>query len=161
MYSRIAPVKHAEAAPYSLGRRLSWLFAAQTLLGLGAVCACIYAVMAFNLASKADAELSRKSELVRHLVSETAQSGDLPVMRHKLDEFFMAHEDLQVPFQSWRCRGSLIASSASRVPAKVATKTTAWAWRSLPRSPACMAERRWPVPKRASLLLASLYLPHR
>ena len=84
------------AAPYSLGLRLSWLFAGQTLLGLGLVSACIYAVMFFNLASKADAELSRKSELVKHLVGEAAQSGDLPTMRHKLDEFFMVHEDLQV-----------------------------------------------------------------
>lgn len=85
-----------EPAPYSLGQRLSWLFAAQTLLGLGAVSACIYAVMAFNLAGKAESELSRKSELVRHLVSEAAQSGDLAAMRHKLDEFFAVHEDLQV-----------------------------------------------------------------
>lgn len=83
-------------APYSLGQRLSWLFAGQTLLGLGLVSACIYAVMLFNLASKADAELARKSELVKHLVREAAQSGDLPTMRHKLDEFFTAHEDLQV-----------------------------------------------------------------
>ncbi|MDP3857751.1 MAG: heavy metal sensor histidine kinase [Stagnimonas sp.] len=89
-------MKHAEPTPYSLGQRLSWLFATQTLVGLGAVCACIYTVMAFNLAGKADSELSRKSELIRHLVSEAAQSGDLPAMRHKLDEFFMGHEDLQV-----------------------------------------------------------------
>lgn len=86
----------ATAGPYSLGLRLSWLFAAQTLLGLGVISACIYVVMFMNLSSKADAELARKSELVRHLVGEAAQSGDFSAMRHKLDEFFAAHEDLQV-----------------------------------------------------------------
>ncbi len=85
-----------EPAPYSLGLRMSWLFAVQTLLGLGIVSACIYAVMAFDLARKADMELARKTELVRHLVSEAARSGDVPTLRHKLDEFFQVHEDLRV-----------------------------------------------------------------
>lgn len=84
------------AEPYSLGMRLSWLFAGQTLLGLGVVSVCIYVVMFLNLSSKADAELKRKSELIKHLVGEAAQNGDLSAMRHKLDDFFTVHQELQV-----------------------------------------------------------------
>ena len=80
--------------PYSLGLRLSWTFAGQTLLGLGAASAGIYLVMFINLTDRADAELARKSSLVRHLVNEAQQGGDLPTMRHKLDEFFVVHDDL-------------------------------------------------------------------
>jgi two-component system, OmpR family, heavy metal sensor histidine kinase CusS len=94
------------AAPYSLGFRLSWLFAGQTLLGLGVVSVCIYVVMFLNLSSKADTELARKSELIKHLVGEAVQSGDLPAMRHKLDDFFLTHQDLQV---------SLLDRSGTRV----------------------------------------------
>ncbi|MDP1968259.1 MAG: hypothetical protein Q8K31_03615 [Burkholderiaceae bacterium] len=83
-------------APYSLGLRLSWLFAGLTLLGLGVGNACIYAVMFFYLDSKADTELAQKSELVKHLVEEATQSGDSSAMRHKLNEFFAVHKDLQV-----------------------------------------------------------------
>ena len=82
--------------PYSLGLRLSWTFAGQTLLGLGAASAGIYLVMFINLTDRADAELARKSSLVRHLVNEAQQGGDLPTMRHKLDVFFVVHDDLEV-----------------------------------------------------------------
>lgn len=86
----------AGARPYSIGRRLSWLFAALTLLGFGVLSAVIYVVAASNLAQKADVELARKIELVRHLVEEASSSGDVAAMRHKLGEFFMGHSDLQV-----------------------------------------------------------------
>lgn len=82
--------------PYSLGLRLSWAFAAQTLLGLGAVGLGIYLVMMLNLSERAAQELSRKSRLVRHLVTEAEQTGNLPGMRHKLDELLLAHDDLTV-----------------------------------------------------------------
>ncbi len=82
--------------PYSLGLRLSWLFAALSLLGLGLGNLCIYAVMAHNLEEKAAVQLEQKSQLVRHLVEEATQSRDLKAMRHKLDEFFAVHQDLQV-----------------------------------------------------------------
>jgi two-component system heavy metal sensor histidine kinase CusS len=82
--------------PYSIGLRLSWTFAGQTLLGLGATSLGIYLVMLINLSHRADAELARKAALVQHLVNEARQSGDLPTMRHKLDEFFVAHDDLEV-----------------------------------------------------------------
>jgi two-component system heavy metal sensor histidine kinase CusS len=82
--------------PYSLGLRLSWLFAAQTFLGLGLASASIYTVMYFYLNDKAGAELSQKADLVKHLISEAERTGDVPTMQHKLDEFFTSHRDLRV-----------------------------------------------------------------
>ncbi len=81
---------------YSLGRRLSWFFAALTVGGFGALSLAIYAAASWSLDAKADAELARKTDLVKRLVAEAAGNGDVPAMRHKLDEFFLAHEDLHV-----------------------------------------------------------------
>lgn len=100
-------------APYSLGIRLTLMFAFQTLLGFGILSLVIYLAAAWNLSRKAEAELSRKSELVRHLVSEASESGDTKSMRHKLDEFFARHEGLQVDLSG--PSGQPIYASAERV----------------------------------------------
>lgn len=98
---------------YSLGWRLSWLFAVQTLIGLGLLSGAIYVVGVWNLSAKADAEVGRKIELVRHLVAEAASSGDLPTMRHKLNEFFVGHDDMQVTL--FDSRGGIAYESPGRV----------------------------------------------
>lgn len=98
---------------YSLGWRLSWLFAVQTFIGLGVLSAAIYVVGVWNLSAKADTELGRKIGLVRNLVSEAASSGDLPAMRHKLDEFFLGHDDMQVTL--FDPRGAMAYESPGRV----------------------------------------------
>lgn len=100
---------------YSLGGRLIWLFAIQTLLGLGSLSLVIYAVTAWSLSDKADAELARKSQLVQHLVSEAAAGGEA-AMRHKLDEFFVSHEDMQVTLYGGG--GEVAYQSPGRVPAE-------------------------------------------
>lgn len=102
-------------ASYSLGGRLIWLFALQTLLGLGSLGLVIYAVTAWSLSEKADAELARKSQLVKHLVSEASAGGE-STMRHKLDEFFMSHEDMQVTL--FDADGEISYQSPGRVPAE-------------------------------------------
>ncbi|MBI2770429.1 MAG: heavy metal sensor histidine kinase [Burkholderiales bacterium] len=81
---------------YSLGMRLSWLFAALTILGLGVISLCIFVVMYVDLEQKADTELRQKTQLVKHLVSEAARTGDMALMRHKLDEYFASHEDMAI-----------------------------------------------------------------
>jgi len=101
---------------YSLAGRLIWLFAIQTLLGLGSLSIVIYAATSWNLSDKADAELARKSELVKHLVSEASAGGE-PAMRHKLNEFFMSHEDMQVTL--FGALGEVTYQSPARVPAEV------------------------------------------
>lgn len=118
------------AKPYSLVWRLSWLFAAQTLLGFGALSAAVYVASAAHLARKSEVELGRKVTLVRSLVEEAASTGDDAAMRHKLGEFFKAHEDLRVTlldasgalaFQSAPAPGSAAHLTARfDVPARLA-----------------------------------------
>lgn len=109
------------ARSYSLGMRLSWLFAAQILLGFGVLSAVIYVVAIWNLLGKAEAELARKAELVKHLVEEAAGSGDLRTLQHKLNEFFISHDDLQVTLL--RPDGTVSYESPGRVPATVMHST--------------------------------------
>lgn len=104
---------------YSLRGRLTWLFAIQTLLGLGSLSLVIYAATAWSLSDKADAELARKSELVKHLVGESSSGGE-STMRHKLDEFFMSHEDMQVTL--FGSGGEVTYQSPGRVPAEAAQR---------------------------------------
>lgn len=108
-------------APYSLGLRLSWLFAAQTLVGFGLISVVIYAVAAWNLSGKADTELARKSELVKHVVAEAAGSGDVQIMRHKLNDFLIGHDDLRVTLLDRS--GNVAYESAGSVGAEVMQRT--------------------------------------
>ncbi len=121
------------ASSYSLGGRLIWLFAIQTLLGLGSLSLIIYAATSWSLSDKADAELARKSELVKHLVSEASGGGE-PTMRHKLDEFFMSHDDMQVTL--FGAGGEVAYQSPGRVPAEAVQRIVTLdlpAGRSTPR----------------------------
>lgn len=115
-------MSEATRKPYSLGLRLSWLFAAQTLLGFGLVSAAIYLVASMNLAAKADVELGRKTELVKHLFEEATSSGDIQTMRHKLNDFFVGHDDLQVTLTG--AAGNVVFESVGRVSQGLARRVT-------------------------------------
>lgn len=115
-------MSQGDRPPYSLGLRLSWLFAAQTLIGFGVLSAAIYLVAALHLAAKADAELARKADLVMHLVEEAAGSGDMEAMRHKLNEFFVVHDDLQVTLMG--PDGSMAFQSSGRIGTNAMQQTT-------------------------------------
>lgn len=82
--------------PRSLGRWLSSWLAVLTFLGLGVVCSIVYVTSHRNFASKQAEELRHKQNVVRHLVSEIATQDDLPGLRHKLDDFFVGHSDLEL-----------------------------------------------------------------
>lgn len=80
--------------PQSLQSRLSLWFAAQTLLGLSAICFAIYLVTAWNFRQKQEEELEHKAVLVQHLMQEADKGGDLAFLQHKLDDFFSMHDDV-------------------------------------------------------------------
>ena len=82
--------------PRSLGRWLSWWLAVQTFVGLGLVCLVVYLATSLNFLAKQDEELRHKQEVIRHLVDEMATQDDLASLRHKLDDFFFGHTDLQL-----------------------------------------------------------------
>ena len=110
--------------PYSFGRRLSWWFAAQTFLGLAAVSGAIYLAGIWSLAGKADAELARKTQLVKHLVAEASSTGDVPTMRHKLNEFFVSREDMEVTLLG--IDGSVVYESPGRLDPQAPQRSIAF-----------------------------------
>lgn len=99
------------AQPMSLGHRLSWWFAAQTLAGLGAVCLGVYLATSLSLASRQRDDLAQKEQVVRHLVAEASKSGTTDALRHKLDDFFQGRSDLRVVLKAMPA-GTIYESSA-------------------------------------------------
>ncbi|EWS56564.1 MULTISPECIES: heavy metal sensor histidine kinase [unclassified Methylibium] len=78
----------------SLGRRLSSWLALQSLAGLAAVCAVVYAVTDANLSARQLEAIAEKETQVRHLLAESVIDSDTAALKHKLDDFFVGHRDL-------------------------------------------------------------------
>lgn len=80
----------------SLGVRLSWWLAAQSLVGLLIVSTLVYLVSASNQDKRQAESLQQKRAIVNHLLGEVDIERDLAVLRHKLDDFFLGHTDLRL-----------------------------------------------------------------
>ena len=78
----------------SLGRRLSYWLALQSLAGLVVICAAVYAATQVGLQNRQADTLTQKRAQLQHLLVEAARDGDTAALKHKLDEFFIGHEDL-------------------------------------------------------------------
>ena len=84
----------------SLGRRLSWWLALQTLVGLGAVCAVVYAATAINLSARQADALQQKQALLRHFLEEAAADRNLTELKHRLDDLLLGHADLALTLKA-------------------------------------------------------------
>ena len=110
----------ASGRAYSLGLRLSWMFAFSALTGFGVMSMFIYGVAAWSLERRAEVEMKRKKDLVLHLVAEGAENRDQNTMRHKLDEFFERHGDMKLTLnddqarQMYESPGPPLRASAQR-----------------------------------------------
>ncbi len=78
----------------SLGRRLSYWLALQSLAGLIVVCAAVYGATHLGFQSRQSEELLQKQVQLRHLLAEAARDGDVATLKHKLDDFFIGHPDM-------------------------------------------------------------------
>ena len=84
-----------EQEPRRLSRAaLSTWLALQSLAGLSVVCVAVYAVTHMNLEARQIEALTQKQTQVRHLLTEETQRGDASTLTHKLDDFFVGHQDL-------------------------------------------------------------------
>ncbi len=83
----------------SLGRRLSIWLALQSLAGLSVVCVAVYAVTHMNFEARQSEALAQKQAQVRHLLTEPASRDDPAVLTHKLDDFFIGHQELSLLLQ--------------------------------------------------------------
>jgi two-component system, OmpR family, heavy metal sensor histidine kinase CusS len=84
----------------SLGHRLSWWLASQTLIGLGVVCAVVYGATAVSLSARQADALQQKQALLRHFLDEAAVDQDLAELKHRLDDFLLGHDELAVTLQT-------------------------------------------------------------
>lgn len=80
----------------SLGRRLSYWLALQSLVGLVMVCAAVYGATHLGFQSRQSEEMVQKQVQLRHLLAEAARDGDVATLKHKLDDFFIGHPDMQL-----------------------------------------------------------------
>ena len=80
----------------SLGRRLSYWLALQSLVGLVVVCAAVYGATHLGFQSRQAEELGQKQVQLRHLLAEAARDGDVATLKHKLDDFFVGHPDMEL-----------------------------------------------------------------
>jgi two-component system heavy metal sensor histidine kinase CusS len=78
----------------SLGRRLSYWLALQSLAGLIVVCTAVYAATHLGFAARQSEELLQKQAQLRHLLAEPSHDSDRTTLRHKLDDFFIGHADM-------------------------------------------------------------------
>lgn len=84
----------------SLGQRLSWWLALETLVGLGAVCTVVYVAFAISVSARQVDTLSQKQVLIRHVLDEASTDGDLAELKHRLDDFLAGHADLGLVLQA-------------------------------------------------------------
>ena len=95
----------------SLGRRLSSWLALQSLAGLAVVCVAVYAVTDVHLAARQLETIAQKETQVRHLLAESTRDSDVAMLKHKLDDFFIGHQDLALSLR--RPDGSVLYERAA------------------------------------------------
>jgi two-component system, OmpR family, heavy metal sensor histidine kinase CusS len=84
----------------TLGRRLSYWLALQSLFGLLIVCGAIYAATSYAFKNHQIEELNKKKALIGHFASEARNSSDEAMLRHKLSDFMVGHSDFGLSVRS-------------------------------------------------------------
>ncbi len=87
-------------AAWSLSRHLSAWLAVQIFVGLAMVSAAVYIATRSDLVSRQTELLAQMQALVMHLLKMTQRDGDLPSLKHNLDDFFAGHPDLSLELHS-------------------------------------------------------------
>lgn len=98
----------------SLGRRLSYWLALQSLAGLVVVCATVYGATHLGFQARQSEELVQKQVQLRHLLAESSHDGDVATLKHKLDDFFIGHPDMALALT--RADGSAFYRRSSSPP---------------------------------------------
>ena len=98
----------------SLGRRLSYWLALQSLVGLVVVCAVVYGATQLAFQDRQAEALAQKRTQLQHLVVEAARDGDMQALKHKLDDFLIGHEHLSLQLE--QADGTLFYRSPASPP---------------------------------------------
>ena len=78
----------------SLGRRLSYWLALQSLTGLVVVCVAVYGATHLGFEARQLEEVEQKQVQLLHLFTESSRDGDVTTLKHKLDDFFIGHPEM-------------------------------------------------------------------
>ncbi len=98
----------------SLSRRLSVWLALQGLAGTMVICAVVYLDARASLSTRQEEALANKQAQVLHLLQETRQDVTLDTLRHKLDDFFVGHDEVALELRD--AAGALVYASLDRGP---------------------------------------------
>ena len=98
----------------SLGRRLSYWLALQSLVGLVVVCAVVYGATQLAFLNRQSEAMAQKQTQLQHLLIEAARDGDTRALQHKLDDFLIGHEDLSLRIE--QPDGTVFYRSAASPP---------------------------------------------
>lgn len=101
----------------SLGRRLSYWLALQSLAGLVVVCAAVYGATQLAFQNRQVEALAQKRIQLQHLVVEAARDGDMQALKHKLDDFLIGHEELSLRLE--QADGTLFYRSPASPPTNI------------------------------------------
>lgn len=83
-------------SPHSLRGRLSRGLALQAALGLGAVCAAVYIVIAWTLSLRQDEVLAQKQAAIQHVLREGRSAHDARFAQHLLADLLTGHGELSL-----------------------------------------------------------------
>ncbi len=100
------------AASLSIGNKLSATLAVQGAIAAVLVSALVYGANAWLLRQRQLDELRHKQEVVQHAFAETANTGDVAELRHKLEDFLAGHSEMRLRVHERS--GRLLYESASR-----------------------------------------------
>jgi two-component system heavy metal sensor histidine kinase CusS len=80
----------------SIQASLSRWFAVLTFIGLSIVCTGVYVTTRWSFHNKQAEEFARHEEVVQRVLQEVAQPPDIPLLRHKLSDYFVSHTNVAV-----------------------------------------------------------------
>ncbi|MFY9514584.1 MAG: heavy metal sensor histidine kinase [Rubrivivax sp.] len=96
----------------SVGRQLSAWLALQGLVGSTIVCTIVFVDARASLSARQGEALANKRVQIQHLMQEARDDVDIERLKHKLDDFFVGHDEMSLELGSRS--GAIVYASATR-----------------------------------------------
>lgn len=95
----------------SLGLRLSWWLALQSLIGLLMICLIVYVAFALRVEERQVEALAQKQDQLQHILTETQRNHETAALKHQLDDYFVGHQNLHLLLSTHE--GALVYENAA------------------------------------------------
>jgi two-component system heavy metal sensor histidine kinase CusS len=100
----------------SIGRRLSLWLALQSLVGTTAICTAVYWDARAGILARQSETLANKRVQVQHLVAEASGERTLEGLKHKLDDFFVGHDEVALTIRDGTHQAIYASSTLTAAP---------------------------------------------